>query len=355
MGKEYQRKRILARGKEVYIGVDVHKDSWHVTARVEGEEVFHGRIPSQYQVFRRLLDRFKACKVKVAYEAGPCGFWFYDKLKEDSRDAIVVPPSLIPVESGNKVKTDKRDSHKLATLLESNMLKKVYVLTEQDRADRELLRTRRQLVNHRNDVARQIKSKLLFHGITSPFTSKQRWTKRYIGWLRSLSFHTEVLKLSFDHLIELYEYLTRQIVQISKEAITLSQSDKYIRKVELLRSVPGIGRIIAMELLVEIQDFNRFDSADKIASYLGLTPSEYSTGQYVRQGKITRCGNSRAHTCLVESSWFLIARDPYMGYKYKKLKDKRGSKRAIIAIARNLIIRIRTMFLTNESYVIGVA
>jgi transposase len=113
-------------------------------------------------------------ELRVAYEAGPCGFSLHDMLTEDGIEAIVVPPSLIPIESGNRVKTDKRDSRKLARLLESNMLKKVFVLTEEERMHRELIRTRRQLVDHRGSVARQIKSKLLFYGISSPFLESIR-------------------------------------------------------------------------------------------------------------------------------------------------------------------------------------
>lgn len=353
MKRTNQKKEILARGKTVYIGIDVHKESWHVTARTEGEEIFNGRMPSRYIALRSFFDRFKECIVKVAYEAGPCGFWLYDKLSQDCIETIVVPPSLIPIESGNKVKTDKRDSHKIAKLLENNMLKQVHVLTEEERAHRELVRTRRQIVNNRNDVARQIKSKLLFHGIKCPLPGKETWSKRYIKWLKELTLDRESLKTSFEYLMELYEYLTIQIISITRRVIKLSRIEKYRDKVDLLRTVPGIGYIIATELLVELQDIERFDSAEKIASYLGLTPSEYSTGQHVRQGRITRCGNSRARTCLVESSWFLIAKDPLMGRKYIKLKNRRGAKRAIIAIARNLIVRIRVMLLKNEPYKVG--
>jgi transposase len=162
MGGRNPEKRIGVRGKEVFVGIDVHKESWQVTVRTEGEEVFHGRIASDYRFLRGILNRFAGSKIKVAYEAGPCGFGLHDQLREDGVEGIVVPPSLIPLESGNKVKTDKRDSRKLARLLDSNMLKRVHVLTQKDRADRELLRTRRQILEHRNDVARQIKSKLLF-------------------------------------------------------------------------------------------------------------------------------------------------------------------------------------------------
>jgi transposase len=355
MRKGYQRSKELTGGKKVFVGVDVHKDSWHVTIRKDEEEVFHGRTPSSYQVFKKLLDRYRGCRIKVPYEAGPCGFSLYDKLIADGIETIVVPPSLIPIESGNKVKTDKRDSRKLAKLLESNMLKKVYVLSEIDRADRELVRTRRQILEHRSDVMRQIKSKLLFHGIKSPFPNKDGWSKRYVKWLKELTFEHHVLKISFESLIELFEYLSIQLVKISKQVIALSQSEKYSRKVKLLKSVPGIGILIAMELLVELTDIGRFRSAQEIASYMGLTPSEYSTGQYVRQGKITRCGNRRARTCLIESSWHLIVKDPFMRFKYMRLKNRKGAKRAIVAIARSLIMRIRRILLNNEPYRIGLA
>ena len=350
MKGELQNKKVLARGKEVFIGVDVHKESWHVTVRVEGEEAFHGRIPSQYHALRKLLDHFRDCRIKVAYEAGPCGFWLYDRLTEDGIETIVVPPSLIPIESGNRVKTDKRDSRKLAKLLEGNMLKRVHVLTEEERMHRELLRTRHQVVAHRSDVARQIKSKLLFYGISSPFPNKHRWTLKYVEWLRGLSFGSQFLKESLEVLIDLYEYLTRQLMRINRKVVELSRSGKYRGRVRLLRSTPGVGLLTGMEVLVELQDMGRFRSSEEIASYIGLTPSEYSTGEYTRQGRITRSGNWRVRTALIESSWILITKDPWMRLRYMRLKSMKGSKRAIVAIARRLIIRLRSMLLHNVPY-----
>jgi len=354
MGGECRSSKVLARGKGVFIGIDVHKESWHVTARAEEGAVFHGGIPSQYHALQRLFDHFKDCKIKVAYEAGPCGFWLYDKLIEDGIEAIVVPPSLIPIESGNKVKTDKRNSRKLAKLLENNLLKRVYVLTEEDRVDRELLRTRRQIVEHRKDVARQIKSKLLFYGISSPFAPRHGWGQSYLQWLKGLDLGREGLRVCFESLIELYDYLTDQLLKMNQRVKELSQSSKYRQRLKLLCSVPGIGTLIGMEILVELPEMERFKSGDELASYVGLTPSEYSTGQYVRQGRITRCGNKRVRTCAVEGSWILITKDPLMRLRYNKLKAMKGAKRAIIAIARKLIIRIRRILLNKEPYIVGV-
>jgi transposase len=257
------------------------------------------------------------------------------------------------LESGNRVKTDKRDSRKLAQLLEKGMLKRVHVLSEEERMHRELVRTRRQLIEHRTDVMRQIKSKLLFHGIESPWVAGHRWTAQFVRWLRDLVCNHQVFTISLGFLIDLYEHLTEQLEKITKQVFLLSRNEKYARNITLLRTIPGIGRLIAIEILVELQDMKRFKSAERIASYIGLTPSEYSTGQYTRQGRITRCGNTRVRTVLVEGSWVLIYRDPVMRYKYEKLKIRKGAKRAIIAIARNLIIRIRRMVLNNEPYTVG--
>ena len=316
---EHQDNRLVFE-KKVYVGIDVHNENWHVTIRTLGEEVFNGRIPGSYIALKKVLERYRGNSVKVAYEAGPFGFWLYDRLTEDNMEALVVPPSTIPVESGNKVKTDKRDSRKLAILLERNMLKRTYVLSEEEREHRDLLRTRRQIVDHRNDVARQIKSKILFYGIPVPFSSKTRLTHRYITWLKTLTFGTPYLKESLDLLIQLYEYLTRQIVQITRKVVALCREKKYHERVKLLCTAPGIGKLTAIELLVELQDMARFKSASQLASYIGLTPAEYSTGEKTRQGRITRCGNKRVRTYLVESTWILITKDPWIRAKYLKLK-----------------------------------
>ncbi len=129
--------------------------------------------------------------------------------------------------------------------------------------------------------------------------------------------------------------------------VELSRADKYRGRVKLLHAAPGVGLLTGMEVLVELQDMGRFRSSEEIASYIGLTPSEYSTGEYTRQGRITRSGNWRVRTALIESSWILITKDPWMRSRYMKLKSLKGSKRAIIAIARKLIIKLRRMLLDN--------
>jgi transposase len=255
------------------------------------------------------------------------------------------PPSLIPTESGSKVKTDKKDSYKLARLLQSGMLKEVWVLSPEERAHRQLVRPRRQIVNHRSDVMRQIKSLLLFNSINIPFKSSQHWRGPFMNWLLKLDLGYDSLNRSLKALVDLFNYLSAEKKRITEEILELAKEEKYAKRVELLESIPGIGTLSALEILVEIQDITRFKTADELAAYLGLTPSQYSSGEHIRMGHITHAGNSRARTTLVESSWLLIGKDPEMKLKYQRIKEKRGSKRAVVAVARNLSGRIRRMLL----------
>ena len=122
---------------------------------------------------------------------------------------------------------------------------------------------------------------------------------------------------------------------------------------KLLMTIPGIGMIAAMELLLELQDVNRFQRADQLAAYVGLTPSQYTSAEKVRMGRITCVGKNSLRATLVQASWVLIRKDGVMQEKYDRLKSRSGGKRAIVAVARTLLIRMRRMLLDNEPYVIG--
>jgi transposase len=338
----------------VYVGVDVHKASWHATALVDGEVIFSGGIFPVYRALKDLLARFEECEILVAYEAGPCGFGLYDHLERDHYRCIVAAPSLIPVQSGNRVKTDRRDSRKLAELLASGMLKAVHVLSEEQRAHRDLLRTRRQLVEHRSSAMRQIKAKLLFFSLSLPEGDARSWSRAFRNMLREMDYPHPELRASVRSLLNTYEFLGLEIVSLTKDAIALSRTQGYKEPVEILLTVPGIGRITAMEILTELGDVTRFACNESISSFVGLTPSEYSSGEQTRQGRITRCGNKRVRTALIESSWALIRKDVEMKRKFQRIARRRGSKRAITAVARNLAGRIRTILLRKESYAVTV-
>lgn len=354
MAKRTNSKQILARGKSISIGVDVHKRSWHVSAICEGCVLLRSSMPPSYEGLKKILKRFPECDVTVAYEAGPSGFGLYDHLSNDHVRCLVVPPSRIPVESGNRVKTDPRDSLKLASLLEAGLLKGAVVPSKERRMHRELLRTRHQIVRQRVKIMTQIKSKLLFHSLTPGKGAVASWSKRYVKAILELDFPDLALRKAIEALLELYDQLGVSIRAFNRQIYALSKTEQYRDKVQLLKTIPGIGHLTAMVILTELGDLGRFRSNDQLASFLGLTPSEFSSGEFTRKGRITRCGNKRVRTCLVESSWELIRRDEAMRKKYESIKLGRGGKKAIVAVARNLSGRIRGMMLREECYVTGV-
>jgi len=338
-------------GQAIYMGIDVHEKTYRVSLFYNGEEILNKPYPAEYKYLRRLLDRFKACIIHAVYEAGAFGYGLYDKMKLDGVKVSVTPPSKIPREPGERVKNDKRDCRKLAQLLSSNVLRSVSVPSKRIREDRDLLRTRDQLVSQRRRVFMQIQSKLRFHGLSLRF--KGVISKRGQDELLSLPGPSDSLQISFQFLLDTYKYYTEQLKNIRKAVLSLCEAKRYKGMVELLKSIPGIGNLVALSWVLELPKMSRFKDNERLASYLGLTTSEWSSGEHHRQGRITRCGNAKIRWLLVESSWWLIKGDKAIQAFYDRVKRRRGGKRAIVGVARKLSGRIRTILLRREKYALG--
>lgn len=350
--KQTQATEELSTGAKVYIGIDMHQKSWHITVLHEGAVIFSGNIPAGWTVFEKLLARYRHCDVHTAYEAGCFGFWLHDRIIAWGAHCIVTPPSLLLIESGNRVKTDRRDSKKLALHLWKGLLKAVFVPTEEQRAHRTVIRRRRQLVQDRVSTQLRIKSELRLHDIPFP-DIRGRWSKEFVERLHCLKFTNHWLEQSFKALLTELDNLNAQIEQQTKLIQELAKTDPYRDQVALLRTIPGIGILIAMEILVELHDMRRFSSSAQLAAYVGLTPSQNSSGDRIRLGRITRMGKSHLRALLVEASWILIGKDPVLGKKYQALKLHGGSKKAIVAIARKLLVRARRVLLDRTPYVVA--
>jgi transposase len=340
--------------KRIYVGVDMHRLQWHVTVRTEDAELFVGSIPGKWDSLKKLLDRYKEYEKEVVYEAGYFGFWLHDHLADYGAECIVTPPSLVPVEYGNHVKTDRRDSRKLSHLLAKGLLKRVWVPTQEERCERQVIRRRRQLITDRVRTQNRIKAELRFYGVEVA-AQEGRWSKIFVENLHRLQFNNRWMQESFQRLLEEYQLLTQQIERQTKVLRELANTQRYRERVVILRSVPGIGLIAAMELLLELQNVERFRRADQLAAYVGLTPSQYSSAEKVRMGRITAIGKNSLRGTLVEVAWRLIGKDPAMREKYERIKVHAGSKRAIIAIARTTLLRTRRMLLDHRPYTVGLA
>ncbi len=340
----------FARGKPIYVGMDVHKQSWVVTVLCEGEEVFHATMVPNCDALVERLREFGAREVHTVYEAGPTGYGLHDALEGAGFDSTVTPPSLVP-RIGGRVKTDRRDSRKLAAMLAGGFLRRVSVPTPEERAHRQLLRTRNQIEHHRRQAQVQIKSLLLLHGKRAPGSLHEQWRDGHIQWLDGIEWNSPELKTSVEALLQLYRQLTERYRALTKEIEALALSEKYRERAALLVGIPGIGVFTAMSILIELQNIARFHRADQLASYLGLTPSQHSSGERVRMGHITRCGNYEIRTRLVESSWTLIRYDLEARATYERIKHQTGSgRKAITAIARRLALTIRRMLLEHQPY-----
>jgi transposase len=332
--------------KKIFIGIDMHKRAWHITIFDEAGEIWHGNIPSQWEALRSIMNRYRGCRIYTVYEAGCFGYGLYDHITEYGAECKVTPPSLVPLEYGNKVKTDRRDSRKLAQLLQKDLLKEVHVPTEEERRHRQVFRRRRQLVEDRVRVQHRIKSELRFFDIEIPDIYGP-FSRTYLSNLRRLRFGDRFLEESFHHLLDEYEFLcvlTERQTRLIKEIAAL---DLYKGRVTILTKIPGIGVLSAIEILVELQDVERFQRPEQLAAYVGLTPSQYSTGDKVRMGHITCVGKPHLRATLIEASWRLVGRNEEVRSYYEQLRARAGAKRAIVAVARRLIIHIRKMLLTQ--------
>ncbi len=339
--------------KEIFMGMDVHKRFWVISVISGGEYILRSvRIPGAIEALERLLRRYSHLarhRVHLVYEAGCFGFWLCHALEKRGYDCMVTSPSLIPMEVGNKVKTDKRDSQKLALYLYKGLLKPVYVLGEEDVARRELCRTRGQLVCHRQDIERQIKAKLLVVGILLEL-QKGKWTGVTVRRIQAAVQGTG-LEIPVGVMLEIRSELEERIGRLGEEVRAVSELPEYAESVQLLDSIPGIGILTATSILLELgNNVARFGNERQFCAYLGLTPAEYSSGDRIHRGEITQSGNKRVRCLLTESSWQLIRKDRQLREWYEGIKLRRGGKRAIVAVARRLACRIRHLLLHQEPY-----
>jgi transposase len=273
----------------------------------------------------------------------------FDHLTQYGAECIVTPPSLIPQEYGNRVKTDRLDSRKLAQLLAKGLLKSVWVPSVEERFHRQVIRRRRQLVGDRVRTQNRIKSELCFYGIDLPAT-RSKWSQVYFTNLQRIKFKNHWMQKNFNQLLEQYEFLCAQIDKQTQLLKQLAKLPLYCDRVNILCSIPGIGILTAMEILLELQDFSRFRRAEQLAAYVGLTPSQYSSADKIRMGRITGAGKNAVRSALVESCWHLIRKDKAMRKKYEQIKARAGGKRAIVAVSRKLILCIRRLLLDNRPY-----
>lgn len=344
------------KSQTLYAGIDLHRNKWVITVRTIDVVLKTFVTNADKEILLKSFQHhWPGAKIKAVYEAGCFGYHLADFLNDNGVETIIVAPHTIPMAPGQFVKTDIIDSRKLAFELAKGSLKGIYLRSTDDLFDRSVVRKRQQLIKRRVQIHNQIKGDLKFYGIDGESFLTKYWSRRTLADLKRLSVGTEPFRAVFKMFVEEYEFIRTQVRAIDKILLGMIGSDKYKRPMETLLTIPGIGRLTAITLLVELGDIKRFSSAEKFASYLGLTPAEYSSGDAIRKGSLTGMGHRRLRALLVESAWTAIKKDPVLLEKFQRLSVGKSRTQAIVAVAKSLANRVRRVLLYQEPYVIGVA
>ena len=289
----------------IFIGLDVHKDSIDValadTGR-EGDVRFYGTIGGDLESLQRVVRKLhrKDSVLRFVYEAGPCGYDIYRSLTKQGFDCMVVAPSKIPRKSGDRIKNDRRDALNLARLHRSGELTPVYVPSEEDEAMRDLTRGREDAVKALR-VARQVLlAFLLRHGYR--YSGRSYWTLAHWNWIADIKMPHRAQQIVLQEYVHTARELLERVHRLTRQIQELIPSWQMAPLVTALQALRGVSLVIAATTVAELGDLTRFDSAKQIMAYLGLVPSEHSSGGSTRRGSITKTGNSHVRRVLTEAA-----------------------------------------------------
>ena len=290
----------------LHVGLDVHKESIDIAVAEPGRQggVRHvgtvgGDLASLDKALRRQIS--KGVPLHVVYEAGPCGYVIWRHLSAQGINCEVVAPSSIPKRSGDRIKTDRRDAMMLARLSRSGDLIAVRVPDVVDESIRDLVRAREDAVRECRNGRHRLKALLLRNGIG--YAGKTAWTAAHLRWLATVKLAHSAQQIAFQEYLGSITQSTDRIARLEKSMIDALPQWGLRPVVQALQAMRGIQLIAAMTLVAELQDFLRFDNPRQLMSYVGLVPSEHSSGPKRRQGGITKAGNSAARRMLVEIAW----------------------------------------------------
>jgi transposase len=344
--------------EKVFVGLDDSKKTWSLCVRSGGVIVHETSMPAQYEVLRNYFhNKFPKCQIEVIYEAGFRGFELHDLLVADGWECVVTPPHTVTEKKCQRQKNDRTDCRRLAKNLENNDCGKCYIPDKKQREDRQISRTCERVETDIIRVCNRLRRMLEFHGLDNGLPAGP-WSRGAYAKLwqnmeklemdESLHFSFEVMFRELENLRQLKKELLLKLRKLARD-------DRYEHHVSLLMSAPGVGILTAVRLALEWGDVSRFKRKEEFVNFLGLVPSDHSSGDQERLGHITKQGNRSVRHWLVEASWVAIRHDPVLLDKFRRVLKHCGSKKkAIVAVARKLALRLRRTLLSGEPYVIGV-
>src|SRR5471032_247572 len=289
---------------KIHVGLDVHKDSISVAAaepgRAPGRLV--GKVAHHVSKLLKMLAKIgTAEQLHIVYEAGPTGFGLQRALAAKGYFCEIIAPSQIPRRPGERVKTDGRDSIQLAESSRAGQLSAVWIPDPEDEAIRDLSRAREDAVNSRVQARHQLKGFLLRHDVR--YTGKTSWSLAYYRWLTTLNFGSGAAQTAFTEYSLAVKAADDRVERLTKALVASITGWRFEPVVDALQALRGVAAITAIGLVAEIGDLARFSHPRKLMGYLGLVPSEHSSGERTSRGSITKTGNAHARRLLTEAAW----------------------------------------------------
>lgn len=338
--------------QKIFIGIDVHSKSWDVTCVTHKGycRSFHQQ-PSADALIAFLKKEFPEAEYHAAYESGFTGFSTYYALKAVGIHPIVANAADVPTTQKEKLlKTDRRDSKKLAETLRSGKLEAIHIRDVEDLDDRSLVRIRKTFIYEESATKVRIKHLLHTNGVEIPGEYTKRWTIAFYNWLRNdvklLGSSRNSLLMLLDHLVVLH----KEVLAAGRAIRKMIRSDRYAEPIRRLMTAPGIGINFAIVLLTEIGDFNRFPNERSFACALGLIPMCYNSGDKESDGEKIFRGNRMIASMMIESAWKAVAKDAAFNAYHHKCCQRMKPTTAIVKVARRLSNIILSMMKNEKDY-----
>jgi len=350
--------QFVPRNYDVFAGLDVDKKSMAVIFTDHEQLMQSLRLPySAAQLLNYVRKRFPGQRLAFVYEAGPTGFGLYDELVAAGHPCLVVAP-MVPTAPGARVKTNRLDARKLSTALRGGELKSIHVPSPKYRELRHLVQLRDTHVQQLTATKCRIKALLLYEGIAFPADEgkEKQWSQRVLDELLALPC-SEAVRFKLDQLIGTLHFNFKAAAAAQKQIRHYCKKDQELRRsIAWLKSLPGIGEIVATHLVARLGDPVLITNVRQIAGFLGLASSEHSTGDKQNRGEITRAGDSRLRNKLIQSAWVTIRRDPELREFYQRVYQRHPKKvaarKAIVAVTRKLTTRIYAVLKEQRPFVL---
>lgn len=288
-----------------YVGLDVHKNSISVAIADEdrdSEVRFYGRIENDMNQLDKLIRKFisQGFVLRCVYEAGPCGYHIYRHLTGNGIDCKVVAPSLVPRKSGDRLKNDRRDSITLTRNHRAGELTPVYVPDPADEALRDLVRARKDAQDAHRKAKQQLGAFLLRHNLE--YSGKSKWSQAYFTWLTGIAMPHPAQQITLQEYIDAIHTCRERVHRLTEQIRQQAGQSRLAELIKVLQSMRGISLIVAATLAAELGDLTRFQRPGQLMAFVGLVPSEHSSGETVKRGSITKTGNGHVRKALVEAA-----------------------------------------------------